>query len=287
MKDERKTKAELIRELSDLRKRIKDLEIVSDGTTRESVSEDMTRLMLVHAEDATLVTEKGLIVMANEKAVQLFEIYDNELEGRHITELVHPGDRDIMNILGKDSNHQDQMPGSIVIRANTTDKDREWLEVKTFAQETEGVHRTVFTFTDVTSNIHLKDDRKRFQEQSRLIYNSIPIPTYTWWFDGETFVLVASNEAAAENYEERPDDWIGMSIEKLTENQPDIRKDVSACFFEGRRVIREVDYFPIGRFVKGNYRLHYIPLPDDLVIMFAEDVTQQKLMEGALTEQQD
>jgi|GEM_PF-1243799 len=287
MKDERKTKAELIRELSDLRKRVRELEILSESEAPDSLSEDMTRLMLVHTEDATLVTEQGRIIIANEQAVQLFESDDDELEGRHITDLVHPGDRDIINILEKSGGQQDQMPSSIVIRANTADKDREWLEVNAFSQETDGGKRSIFIFTDVTKDINLKDDRKRFQEQSRLIYNAIPIPTYTWWFDGETFVLVASNEAAAENYGERPDDWIGMTIEKLTESQPQIRQDVSACYLEGRPVIREVEYFPIGRFVKGSYRIHYTPLPEDLVIMFAEDVTQQKLMEGALSEQQE
>lgn len=287
MKDERKTKAELIRELSDLRARIKVLESTSDGISPDSLSEEMTRLMLVHAEDAALVTERGRIVMANERAVKLFETNDDELEGRRITDLVHPGDRDIINILEKSGSHHDQTPDSVVIQAAAAREDGEWLEVKVFAQEADGVHRTLFVFTDVTHAVHLKDDRKRFQEQSRLIYNAIPIPTYTWWFDGDTFVLIAGNEAAAQNHGELPNDWRGMTVERLTEQQSQICRDISTCFCTGRQVIREVDAFPIGRFVQGRYRVHCVPLPNDLVIMFVEDVTQHDLMEGALSEQQE
>ncbi|MBN1881192.1 MAG: PAS domain S-box protein [Deltaproteobacteria bacterium] len=287
MKDERKTKAELIRELSDLRKRVKALESSSERGSLEPVSADMTRLMLVHTEDAALVTEEGRIIMANEQAVKIFEKDDGELEGRHITSLVHPGDRDIMNILEKSSSHQEQMPDSVVVRADTADGDAHFLEVNIFAQEADGVCRTVFVFTDVTSDIHLKKDRNRFQEQSRLIYNTIPIPTYTWWFDGDTFVLIAGNKSAAESDNERPNDWIGMTIENLTKNQPQIRQDISACYFNDHPVIREVDYFPIGRFMGGRYRVHAIPIPEDLVIMFVEDVTRQKGMESALSEQRE
>ncbi|MGD0279155.1 MAG: PAS domain S-box protein [Smithella sp.] len=122
----------------------------------------------------------------------------------------------------------------------------------------------------------LKKSEERFKSQ----YQGSPIPTFTWQKIGTDFVLLECNDAALTATRGNADKFINKTAQEMYREQQDVLQDIRRCF-EEKSVIKKESlskHFMVGR----NIIATYVFVPDDLVMVHVEDITERKQAEEAL-----
>lgn len=136
----------------------------------------------------------------------------------------------------------------------------------------------------------LVSSEQRFQavadnidERIREQYRGIPIPTYTWQYIAEAFILVDYNDAAAEAMGQIVD-FVGKSAQEIFVDRPQVLADFERCITEKRTVTREAPYQMITSGESRYFVTSYVYTPPNLVIVLIQDVTDYKDIESELAE---
>src|SRR5262249_36919856 len=142
------------------------------------------------------------------------------------------------------------------------------------------------TFLSIVRNITeqkltekaLADSESRFRAQ----YRGIPIPTYTWgWVQGD-FVLVDYNDEAFCATGGAVEGLLGINASKHFLNFPGTIADFNQCWTRNEIVVRYLDHdFLLGTGKKRS-KVTLVPVSRNLVMVHAEDISEQKITEEAL-----
>jgi len=120
---------------------------------------------------------------------------------------------------------------------------------------------------------------RKSEERATVQYKGVPIPTYTWQWRDEDFVLIDWNDAAVAATAGRIAEWNGISAGKHFEARPDICEDLKRCREERRTLNREMEYHfgavDETRWVDVTYGF----IPPDLVLLHVSDITERKQAE--------
>ena len=126
----------------------------------------------------------------------------------------------------------------------------------------------------------LRESKERFRRQ----YLSIPLPTFTWEYRKDEFILVDYNKMSEEASYGQVSGSIGSSATEIYRERPDIREDIKNCYEEKIIIQREVDYLSPVMGGGKNYIFTYAYVPPNLVMLHMDDITERKLAETALIE---
>jgi PAS domain S-box-containing protein len=121
----------------------------------------------------------------------------------------------------------------------------------------------------------LVESRERLAAQFR----AIPIPTYTWRFNGNHFILDAFNDAAIEITNGGITSFLGSTLNEMYENEPDIIKDMHSCLSNEKSVVREMSYRFKSTKKDRILSVKYAYVPPDSVMVHTEDVTEKRMLE--------
>ena len=126
---------------------------------------------------------------------------------------------------------------------------------------------------------HVERDVLSSEERFKVVYRCLPIPTITWQKQGNDFVIIDYNTAAAEFTDGLLANFIGKRAKTVYSNRPDLREYLARCF-EGKTVIKEES--PYRMFTKGDKKLidfTFAYAPPDLVLCHLEDITRRRTAE--------
>ncbi len=132
------------------------------------------------------------------------------------------------------------------------------------------------------------EDLMKSREMFRSQYVSIPIPTFTWRRTEAGFLLVDLNREAEELARGEGARYVGESVSALFPEAPGIAADMERCFSRKESIRREdfwTRFAPIEE--TRCFELTHVSIPPHFVMTHADDVTEDKQVEGALQESLD
>jgi diguanylate cyclase (GGDEF)-like protein/PAS domain S-box-containing protein len=113
-------------------------------------------------------------------------------------------------------------------------------------------------------------------------FDGIPVPCYTWLYDGAEFVLERANRAAYERADGYVKSLIGRRFAEVFPDRPDIGEDLMRTLRERRTVRREMGHrFGPAADVR-RLDVSYVYVPPDRVMVHADDVTELRENEERL-----
>ncbi len=139
----------------------------------------------------------------------------------------------------------------------------------------------------LADEIRLKNaeaDLRESEENFRTIYRNIPVPAFTWKRVDGSFVLVDYNAAALEITAGNIPDHVGSKAHVIHAKEPQILEDMSCCFDERRTIRRDFSHRMVTTGEDKYFSVSYVFVPPDLVICYAEDITDRKESETRLND---
>ena len=125
---------------------------------------------------------------------------------------------------------------------------------------------------------NLKESEGRLKRQ----YQNLPFPTYSWKKTEDDFVLVDYNLAAIEISQGGIKKFTGAKLNEMFANYPVILKKTLECYNTHKNQITENNYIFQTSGIKRYLKSSYIYVPDDLVMVHTEDITERMKAEKAL-----
>ena len=118
------------------------------------------------------------------------------------------------------------------------------------------------------------EDPAQIAERAQILYDSFPLPTFTWRKDGAEFLLVDFNEAAAGFTQGVASGFIGQRAEEVLGDRSDILDDLNLCYESRSSISREMPYANTG-WDGGPWELRvaYVFIPPDMVVVHLETLS--------------
>ena len=161
MRDEDKTRKQLIAELAELRQRIMVFEKATEErrSTEETqrVSEEKYRTVVDNANESIVVIQDGTIQFTNPRLSRVMGYSAEELERMPFLNLIHPEDRDMILARYRKRMRGEEAPSTYSFRAVTKSGEELWVEVNAVLITWDGKPATLNLVRDVTK-------RKRAEE---------------------------------------------------------------------------------------------------------------------------
>lgn len=122
----------------------------------------------------------------------------------------------------------------------------------------------------------------RFRAQ----YQGIPVPTYTWRYDGCTFRLIDHNRASDLFTRGRIREWVGRTFDQVFVNHPDLHADLIRCVTDRATIRRDMTHTMVSTGEEKELDVSYVFVPPDLVMVHTQDITDRRRAEQAQREEQ-
>ncbi|MBI5509510.1 MAG: GAF domain-containing protein [Deltaproteobacteria bacterium] len=131
-------------------------------------------------------------------------------------------------------------------------------------------------------NVRVLRELEEGKARTRAIYDHLPNAAFVWRRSDDGFVLVDFNEAANAMSNGQLAGLIGKSPAEICGGFPHAEEDLARCFEQRTVIRREVDRNNPGAREPRLLVLTYGFIPSDMVILHAEDVTEQRQTEEQL-----
>jgi len=132
-----------------------------------------------------------------------------------------------------------------------------------------------FIFRDVSQIIQseksLLESRKRLMSQ----FMGFPQPTYVWQNKENDFILTDFNHAAERFNQGSIRKHIGMKMSGMYADSPEILADFKTCFENKTTLYREMAYAFKTNNKTRYWKINYVFLPPDSVMVHTEDITER------------
>ncbi|MEJ2236870.1 MAG: PAS domain S-box protein, partial [Gemmatimonadales bacterium] len=181
MRDERKTKAQLIEELTALRERFADLEASeaelrqADQRIRES-ERQFRRLVESAWEVVILVDANGEITYASDAVNRVMGYSVDEYSGNNIFDLVHEEDLPKVREAFEAMKREEGRSVTVELRGRHKDGSWRWLEaVGTNLMDDPSVEAIVVNYRDITERHQAADALRESEARLRTVISSAPI----------------------------------------------------------------------------------------------------------------
>jgi PAS domain S-box-containing protein len=156
-----------------------------------------------------------------------------------------------------------------------------WVHIEAVASGEDGQECRA-AVTDITERKLTEQIRQEGEARIRAIYDHLPNPTLVWQHRATGFVLTAFNEAARVVTNGDISSHLGRSPAEMPYGICNMVADIDHCFEQRLSIRRESDcVFPVSpapRRLVATYGF----VPPDMVLLHAEDVTEQRQNEEQL-----
>ncbi len=231
----------------------------------------------------TLVVDlqDGKILEANQAACQFYGLAYPELTRLQILDLVALPREEVYRRMQK------IMDGEIA-HMNVPHRrgDGQIREVEAYLAKStcEGRPVAIAVVHDVTERnimaraLHESEDRYKSQ------YRNLPLPTYTWQFRDDDFVLIDFNEAAQALYGTSLAKMRGRTATLMYPDRPDVIVDFQACHASRQAIHREFSIILRSTGDLRDLKVAYVFIEPDLINVYTEDITERNKAQVDLIE---
>lgn len=220
MKDKGKTKEQLIAELTDLRRRVAELESQQGKTTDalESLraSEEKYRSLVERASDGVAIIQHGRVKYANERLAALWGGRVEEVLETQFTDYIHPAeaatlaDRYRRRVAGED------VPAMYETRLLRKDGSEVFVELNAGVITYQGAPADLVIVRDITGRKRADARLERNLNFTRALLDSIPTPVFFKDKDGK---YLGCNRAFAEMMGKTAEEIQGRTVHELWPSQ--------------------------------------------------------------------
>ncbi len=123
----------------------------------------------------------------------------------------------------------------------------------------------------VAARLEAEKALRQSEERARVLFKSIPAPTFTWCKKGEDFILLEYNDAAMKFTDGAIIDYVGMKAGEIYEREPERIAEIERAFREKTGFEKEIEFKKDGMIL--TLLVKYAFVPPDRVIVHMDDVT--------------
>ena len=270
------------------------LGLVEDVTRRKQmeealrISEERNRLLVDNANEAITIIQDGAIRFLNPKLAEFSGYTASELLGRQYSDLVYPGDlemitdRYVRRMAGEDVPHVYQF--RIVDRAGNT----KWAEINAVLVDWEGRPATLALMNDITARREAEDALRASEERLRQVTENMLDAVSLLDRDGTIRYASPSHERIV-GY--RPDELVGKTTESMFHPE-DLERVVATLQGMGDGEVSGLQYrfrHRDGHYMWGEASAKAILDEDGAVtgcVIASHDITKRREAEEALQRQE-
>jgi PAS domain S-box-containing protein len=196
---------------------------------------------------------------------------------------VHPADRELVGQVIQDALQAIQ-PYNLDYRIVLSDGSERVMhtQAEVVIDDAGRPVKLVGTMQDITERKRIEEQLRASEERFKAQYEGIPMPTYTWQWVGDDFVLIDYNREAEVITKGVIVNLLGSSMNEMYRDGPDIRADFWRCLQEKVTIQREMSYRLRSTGDLKEFSVHYVFVPPDLVMIHTEDITERRRAEETI-----
>lgn len=122
------------------------------------------------------------------------------------------------------------------------------------------------------------------KEKLRSQYMGIPVPTFTYQYTQDDFILVDFNDAAIELTQGEITQNLGERASVFYRDRPSIIEDMRRCFTQHLSINKEMLHRLVTTDEEKYLSMKFAYVPPDVILMHCEDITERKKAEQKLIE---
>lgn len=104
-------------------------------------------------------------------------------------------------------------------------------------------------------------------ERAQILFDSFPLPSFTWKRQGDEFFLLDFNEAAAVFTDGNASAYVGQPAAEIFADRPDIIDDIRLCFDSHSPITRGMTYSHPAVGGPFEVTVTYVYVPPDMVVV--------------------
>lgn len=135
---------------------------------------------------------------------------------------------------------------------------------------------------DITEQRKALASLKESEERFRALFLGSPVPVMTWRYANSDFVLIEYNYALRQFAGEKVSDLLGAGCAQLFSEYPEIIEDMHRCCAQRTIVHRFTKYRMMFTGEEKYLAVTFAFVPNDLVLTYIHDITDQKRAEEEL-----
>ncbi len=260
------------------------LALVTDVTAQRQaevalrVSEARYRRIVETAQEAIMELDlSSNITYINKHGATLLGYSPEELRGRASRDVVDQEWHAILDATAawRQVNGEELEPSTLKLKHRSGVAVWVWISGNALYDDANRLVGRVRMFTDITARKQAEDALRASEARYRAQFQALPVPTYTWQRQGETWVLTDFNQAADRLAQGRAHRFLGRSAADLYGHQPEMLDDMERSWRTGAIVEHEMTYRTVATDEVREFIFSYSPIPPDVILLHSIDVTER------------